>query len=149
MSLRNINTYIYFQVFSAKTRSSAAGLSSAVAYIFGFLANKLYISMVDRISIWGTYGFYSIVWCVPFGCWTGALSLPNYLLTYYSLSTLSLPIYLLIDGHWLYNTYLIWFQLDRVCGVLLHTTRDWGQEVKRHWEPFRWREEAYQWSLSL
>ncbi|KOB69298.1 putative sugar transporter, partial [Operophtera brumata] len=34
-------------VFSAKTRSGGAGLASAVGYIFGFLTNKMYISMVD------------------------------------------------------------------------------------------------------
>ncbi|XP_028168529.1 facilitated trehalose transporter Tret1-like isoform X1 [Ostrinia furnacalis] len=49
------------EVFSAKTRAGSAGLASAVGYIFGFLTNKMYISMVDSLSIWGTYGFYSIV----------------------------------------------------------------------------------------
>nr|XP_037867475.1 facilitated trehalose transporter Tret1-like isoform X3 [Bombyx mori] len=49
------------EVFNAKTRSGGAGLASAVGYIFGFLTNKMYISMVDTLSIWGTYGFYGIV----------------------------------------------------------------------------------------
>ncbi|XP_045509445.1 facilitated trehalose transporter Tret1-like [Colias croceus] len=49
------------EVFSARTRSGGAGLASAVGYIFGFLTNKLYISMVDTLSIWGTYGLYGIV----------------------------------------------------------------------------------------
>ncbi|CAK1554894.1 unnamed protein product [Leptosia nina] len=49
------------EVFSAQTRSGGAGLASAVGYIFGFLANKLYISMVDTMSIWGTYGLYGII----------------------------------------------------------------------------------------
>ncbi|RVE41501.1 hypothetical protein evm_013851 [Chilo suppressalis] len=49
------------EVFSAKTRSGSAGLASAVGYILGFLTNKMYISMVDSLSIWGTYGFYCIV----------------------------------------------------------------------------------------
>ncbi|KAL0852084.1 hypothetical protein ABMA28_000328 [Loxostege sticticalis] len=55
------------EVFSAKTRAGSAGLASAVGYIFGFLTNKMYISMVDTLSIWGTYGFYSIV------CFTGCI----------------------------------------------------------------------------
>ncbi|KAJ8737190.1 hypothetical protein PYW07_000461 [Mythimna separata] len=49
------------EVFSAKTRSGGAGFSSGIGYIFGFLTNKMYISMVDTLSIWGTYGFYGIV----------------------------------------------------------------------------------------
>ncbi|XP_038216920.1 facilitated trehalose transporter Tret1-like [Zerene cesonia] len=49
------------EVFSARTRAGGAGLASAVGYIFGFLTNKMYISMVDTLSIWGTYGLYGIV----------------------------------------------------------------------------------------
>ncbi|CAG5008352.1 unnamed protein product [Parnassius apollo] len=49
------------EVFSAKTRSGGAGLASAVGYVFGFLTNKIYISMVDVLSIWGTYGFYGLI----------------------------------------------------------------------------------------
>ncbi|XP_041987738.1 facilitated trehalose transporter Tret1-like [Aricia agestis] len=49
------------EVFSAKTRAGGAGLASAIGYIFGFLTNKMYISMVDTLSIWGTYGFYGFV----------------------------------------------------------------------------------------
>ncbi|CAH2103571.1 unnamed protein product [Euphydryas editha] len=55
------------EVFSAKTRSSGAGLASAIGYIFGFLTNKMYISMVDQFSIWGTYSFYGFV------CLTGCI----------------------------------------------------------------------------
>ncbi|KAL4717843.1 hypothetical protein ACJJTC_000992 [Scirpophaga incertulas] len=63
------------EVFSAKTRAGSAGLASAVGYIFGFLANKLYISMVDTLSIWGTYGLYGIV-CLT-GCITFYFVLPE------------------------------------------------------------------------
>ncbi|XP_052752499.1 facilitated trehalose transporter Tret1-like isoform X2 [Galleria mellonella] len=49
------------EIFSAKTRSGGAGLSGAVGYIFGFLTNKLYIDMVERLDLWGTYGLYGIV----------------------------------------------------------------------------------------
>ncbi|XP_034839210.1 facilitated trehalose transporter Tret1-like isoform X1 [Maniola hyperantus] len=57
------------EVFSAKTRSGAAGLSSAVGYVFGFLTNKMYITMVDKLSIWGTYGSYGFI------CLTGCIVL--------------------------------------------------------------------------
>ncbi|XP_072930372.1 facilitated trehalose transporter Tret1-like isoform X2 [Epargyreus clarus] len=56
------------EVFSANTRSGAAGLASAVGYIFGFLTNKMYLSMVSSLAIWGTYGFYAIV------CFTGCIA---------------------------------------------------------------------------
>ncbi|XP_049884894.1 facilitated trehalose transporter Tret1 [Pectinophora gossypiella] len=49
------------EVFSARTRSGGAGLAGAVGYIFGFLTNKMYISMVDSLHIVGTYGFYSAI----------------------------------------------------------------------------------------
>ncbi|XP_026332883.1 facilitated trehalose transporter Tret1-like [Hyposmocoma kahamanoa] len=49
------------EVFSAKTRSAGAGLAGAMGYILGFLTNKMYINMVETISIYGTYGFYGIV----------------------------------------------------------------------------------------
>ncbi|XP_039763604.1 facilitated trehalose transporter Tret1-like isoform X2 [Pararge aegeria] len=55
------------EVFSAKTRSGAAGLSSAIGYVFGFLTNKIYITMVDSLSIWGTYGLYGLI------CLTGCI----------------------------------------------------------------------------
>ncbi|CAH2034183.1 unnamed protein product, partial [Iphiclides podalirius] len=54
------------EVFSAKTRAGAAGLASAVGYVFGFVTNKVYIGMVDLLSIWGTYGFYGLI-CLT-GC---------------------------------------------------------------------------------
>ncbi|KAF9417635.1 hypothetical protein HW555_005342 [Spodoptera exigua] len=59
--LRLLPWILIGEVFSAKTRSGGAGVSSAIGYLFGFLSNKLYISMVDTLSIWGTYGFYGIV----------------------------------------------------------------------------------------
>ncbi|KAJ2954361.1 hypothetical protein O0L34_g2623 [Tuta absoluta] len=49
------------EVFSSKTRSGGAGLAGAVGYIFGFLTNKMYISMVDTLYIVGTYGLYGVV----------------------------------------------------------------------------------------
>ncbi|XP_063546884.1 facilitated trehalose transporter Tret1-like [Cydia strobilella] len=49
------------EVFSAKTRSGGAGLASGVGYIFGFLTNRLYVALLDNISIRGTYGLYGAV----------------------------------------------------------------------------------------
>lgn len=57
------------EVFSAKTRSSAAGLSSAVGYLFGFLTNKLFLYMVTTLTIRGTYcmyGFTSLIGAILF-----------------------------------------------------------------------------------
>ncbi|CAK1588770.1 unnamed protein product [Parnassius mnemosyne] len=55
------------EVFSAKTRSGGAGLTSGLGYMFGFLTNKIFINMVDVLSIWGTYGFYGLI------CLTGSV----------------------------------------------------------------------------
>ncbi|XP_013179479.1 PREDICTED: facilitated trehalose transporter Tret1-like [Papilio xuthus] len=63
------------EVFSAQTRSGASGLASAMGYIFGFVTNKAYINMVDKLSIWGTYGFYGLI-CLT-GCVVFALILPE------------------------------------------------------------------------
>ncbi|KPJ09279.1 Facilitated trehalose transporter Tret1 [Papilio machaon] len=63
------------EVFSAQTRSGASGLASAMGYIFGFITNKAYINMVDKLSIWGTYGFYGLI-CLT-GCIVFALILPE------------------------------------------------------------------------
>ncbi|XP_026730626.1 facilitated trehalose transporter Tret1 [Trichoplusia ni] len=59
--LRLLPWILIGEVFSAKTRAGGAGVASAIGYIFGFLTNKMYISMVDSLSIWGTYGFYGVV----------------------------------------------------------------------------------------
>ncbi|XP_053624848.1 facilitated trehalose transporter Tret1-like isoform X2 [Plodia interpunctella] len=63
------------EVFSAKTRSGGAGLASAVGYLFGFLTNKMFLSMVDRFAVWGTYGFYSFVGIT--GCFAFYFVLPE------------------------------------------------------------------------
>ncbi|XP_059062309.1 facilitated trehalose transporter Tret1 isoform X3 [Achroia grisella] len=63
------------EIFSAKTRSGGAGLASAVGYIFGFFANKLYIDMVERLDLWGTYGLYGIV--CTLGCIIFYFTLPE------------------------------------------------------------------------
>ncbi|XP_046976948.1 facilitated trehalose transporter Tret1-like isoform X1 [Vanessa cardui] len=63
------------EVFSAKTRSGAAGLASAIGYIFGFLTNKIYISMLEKLSILGTYTLYGLI-CLM-GCLVFYFILPE------------------------------------------------------------------------
>ncbi|KAM3968424.1 LOW QUALITY PROTEIN: facilitated trehalose transporter Tret1 [Aphomia sociella] len=63
------------EIFNAKTRSGGASLASATGYIFGFLTNKIYLDMVERIDLWGTYGFYGIV--CTLGCIIFYFNLPE------------------------------------------------------------------------
>lgn len=42
-------------------RSGASGISSGTGYVFGFLANKLFLSMLNALSMPGTFWFYSAV----------------------------------------------------------------------------------------
>lgn len=49
------------QVFPAAVRSGASGISGGTGYIFGFLANKLFLSMLNTMTMPGTFWFYSAV----------------------------------------------------------------------------------------
>ncbi|XP_044268551.1 facilitated trehalose transporter Tret1 isoform X1 [Tribolium madens] len=49
------------EVFSNETRATASGLSGAIGYIFGFLANKIFLSMVTVFTLPGTFWFNSTV----------------------------------------------------------------------------------------
>lgn len=49
------------QVYPMDVRSAAAGISSALGYLVGFLSNKLFINMVAEFSLNGTFWFYSAV----------------------------------------------------------------------------------------
>lgn len=51
------------EVFSNETRATASGLSGAIGYIFGFLANKIFLSMINFFTLPGTFWFNS---CVSF-----------------------------------------------------------------------------------
>lgn len=44
-----------------EVRSAAAGVSSAIGYLIGFLSNKLFLSMVAAFTLNGTFWFYSAV----------------------------------------------------------------------------------------
>lgn len=50
-----------FQVFPASVRSGASGISSGTGYLFGFLANKLFLTMLAAMTMPGTFWFYSAV----------------------------------------------------------------------------------------
>lgn len=42
-------------------RSGASGISSGTGYAFGFLTNKLFLSMLNTLTMPGTFWFYSAV----------------------------------------------------------------------------------------
>lgn len=54
------------EVYPAKIRGVSSGISGGTGYVFGFLANKLFLSMVSTLTLPGTFLLYS---CVSFiGC---------------------------------------------------------------------------------
>lgn len=63
------------EVFPGEVRSVASGLSGGLGYIFGFLANKLFLTMIETLTLPGTFWFYSGVSIV--GCLILYLILPE------------------------------------------------------------------------
>lgn len=59
--IRMIPWILIGEVFPASVRSSASGLVSGLGYIFGFLANKLFLQMLSTLTLPGTFWFYSTV----------------------------------------------------------------------------------------
>lgn len=57
----HIYTLYNTQVYPMEVRSAAAGVSSAIGYLIGFLSNKLFLSMVSAFTLNGTFWFYSAV----------------------------------------------------------------------------------------
>lgn len=49
------------EVYTSETRAAASGLSSAISYVFGFLASKVFFSMISTLTLPGTFWFYSCV----------------------------------------------------------------------------------------
>uniref|UniRef100_A0A336K024 CSON009737 protein n=1 Tax=Culicoides sonorensis TaxID=179676 RepID=A0A336K024_CULSO len=47
------------EVFPSRVRATGAGLTSGIGYFFGFLANKLFLSMISTMTLPGTFWFYS------------------------------------------------------------------------------------------
>lgn len=54
------------EVFPAKIRGIASGFTGGTSYIFGFLANKLFLTMIAGLTLPGTFLLYSCVSAV--GC---------------------------------------------------------------------------------
>lgn len=54
------------EVFPSRIRGIASGLTGGTSYIFGFLANKLFLTMLSGLTLPGTFLFYSCVSAV--GC---------------------------------------------------------------------------------
>uniref|UniRef100_A0A1A9WGT3 Major facilitator superfamily (MFS) profile domain-containing protein n=1 Tax=Glossina brevipalpis TaxID=37001 RepID=A0A1A9WGT3_9MUSC len=59
--IRMIPWILIGEVFPAPVRSTASGLVSGLGYIFGFLANKLFLQMLGALTLPGTFWFYSLV----------------------------------------------------------------------------------------
>ncbi|XP_053969704.1 facilitated trehalose transporter Tret1 isoform X3 [Anastrepha ludens] len=59
--IRMIPWILIGEVFPAPVRSTASGLVSGLGYIFGFLANKLFLQMLSAFTLPGTFWLYSAV----------------------------------------------------------------------------------------
>lgn len=46
------------EIFSHETRATGCGVSGGVSYIFGFLANKLFLKMIETLTFPGLYWLY-------------------------------------------------------------------------------------------
>ncbi|KAF5299385.1 hypothetical protein FQR65_LT09426 [Abscondita terminalis] len=56
--LRSLPWMLIGEIFSHETRATGCGLASAVSYVCGFLANKIFLNMINSLTIAGTYWFY-------------------------------------------------------------------------------------------
>lgn len=57
------------EMYPANVRSGASGLSSGSGYLFAFFSNKLFLWMIETLTLPGTFWFYSsvsIVGCIVF-----------------------------------------------------------------------------------
>ncbi|XP_011203845.2 facilitated trehalose transporter Tret1 isoform X1 [Bactrocera dorsalis] len=61
IGIRMIPWILIGEVFPAPVRSTASGLVSGLGYIFGFLANKLFLQMLSAFTLPGTFWLYSAV----------------------------------------------------------------------------------------
>ncbi|XP_068157840.1 facilitated trehalose transporter Tret1 isoform X1 [Drosophila tropicalis] len=61
LGIRMIPWILIGEVFPAEIRNSASGFAGGVGYIFGFLSNKLFLSMVGALTLQGTFAFYASV----------------------------------------------------------------------------------------
>lgn len=70
------------EVFPAKIRGISSGLAGGTSYVFGFLANKLFLTMVEGLTLAGTFLLYSCISCC--GCIILFFILPGLISNFYS-----------------------------------------------------------------
>jgi hypothetical protein len=61
IGIRLIPWMLIGEIFPAAVRSYASGISGGTGYIFGFLANKLFLNMLDLMTLPGLFFFYAMV----------------------------------------------------------------------------------------
>lgn len=61
MGIKLIPWMLIGEVFPASVRSGASGISGGTGYVFGFLANKMFLQMLATMTLPGTFWFYSAV----------------------------------------------------------------------------------------
>lgn len=61
LGIRMIPWILIGEVFPADIRNSASGFAGGVGYVFGFLANKLFLVMLAALTLPGTFAFYATV----------------------------------------------------------------------------------------
>lgn len=59
--IRLIPWMLIGEVFPSSVRSMASGLSGGTGYMFGFLANKLFLTMLANLTLPGTFALYSAI----------------------------------------------------------------------------------------
>ncbi|XP_062712852.1 proton myo-inositol cotransporter hmit-1.2-like [Aedes albopictus] len=61
MGIRLIPWMLIGELFAPSIRSGASGIAGGTGYIFGFLANKLFLKMLATFSLPGTFWIYSAI----------------------------------------------------------------------------------------
>ncbi|XP_062563490.1 uncharacterized protein LOC134226618 isoform X2 [Armigeres subalbatus] len=61
MGIRMIPWMLIGELFAPSIRSGASGISGGTGYIFGFLANKLFLRMLATLTLPGTFWMYSAI----------------------------------------------------------------------------------------
>ncbi|XP_059618579.1 facilitated trehalose transporter Tret1 [Phlebotomus argentipes] len=61
MGIRLIPWMLIGEIYPTAIRSCASGLSGGIGYVFGFLANKLFLDMVGSFTLYGTFWIYSFI----------------------------------------------------------------------------------------
>ncbi|XP_065723249.2 facilitated trehalose transporter Tret1 isoform X2 [Drosophila suzukii] len=61
LGIRMLPWILIGEVFPAEIRNTASGFAGGVGYIFGFLANKLFLVMLSALTLPGTFAFYASV----------------------------------------------------------------------------------------